>query len=1270
MYDNLYIGVVCPFVYSYINTSVKEKSFMMKRNFGKILSIVLSAAIAFTSVPSHAMEEYSADAKTAEESVSEDLSTGYDNFTGEVTQPYSGEDEDIDKEADNGKNAESVEDTDTFEDLLPDEYEDIIEKAEDEPETVADEDYEINALQIPIQLNFGFDTSIPYDYSRMYQELVVSSSDCDENGGEYTLSDPNGYAPDGYYFAGFTSQTEGVTVKDKRTVVISKAAVDQGTAYSGFIALYINLVAGWEPLKADIVYHTNGGIFSDESDSYTTASLEVGQRFGEVSEPSRDGYWFEEWCLDQNGEGPTITSTGVFTTSLFNEYCHDGVVDVYAVWWRNPTHKVTFDPNGGGGVQYIYARDDVTIKAPDITPAITGSTFKYWSLENDKNASEFVFSENSITRDLTLYAIYDPWIYNLIADANGGQFDGGQTYTKAVHFGDTVGELPVPVKKGFTLDYWSTSPGDGGRAVYSGTIVDKYNLEGLVQSDTQIHIYAHYTKAEYFIEYDFSNGGEFPDEARRPTTITYETNSSVIDDPVKEHYSFVCWNTQQDGEGSIFAKENQIINASNIDTFVSGGIVRIYAIWRPNYYTLKFNGNFPADTTYSGTMSDLNVNFDEEKELPACGFEADEYDFAGWALSPDGTVIYANLEKVLNIATEDYEEINLYAIWSKNTYRVRFNPNPPVEREVTGQMDVQVYKVNQEYPLYENAYGIEGYYFLGWSISPTGTSVDFYDHQYVKNIAGDGQRIVDLYAVWQVKSYYVRYFANVPQGRSYTGYMDRQLHTVDVSKALFENRFEVPGYEFAGWATSATGDVAYENAEVVVNLSMGDVNPVSLYAVWTPKKYNVVFDPNPPEGNEYEGSMEPQQLTIDAEDKLAMCGYTVAGYAFAGWSRKPSGNVVYENGAAVSNVSYDAASDVTLYAVWSKNSYSVRFNRNDPDGTTGEGIMADMALRFDERRLLTPNAFSAPGYTFQGWATTPQGEKVYDDGSTVINLATEQGAVVNLYAIWKANRYTVRFNANAPTGRTATGTMGEELFECNKEQNLTANAFFVEHYTFIGWATSPEGDVIYTDGQRVKDLVLLDGAVVELYAKWSAGTYTVKLIANAPGTRIPTGYMAPVTVGFDSPQVLPENKYSVDGYTFNGWALTRTGAVAYADKATILNLSDVDGGEVDLYAVWTPWTYRISFDKNDDHATGSMQDIEMTVDVSKVLPAVGFDNYEKWFGGWTTESDGSGSYYSDKDTVNLTPPGDGAAVVLYAQWTNRDAFRVRFLDGENVIYIR
>ena len=56
-------------------------------------------------------------------------------------------------------------------------------------------------------------------------------------------------------------------------------------------------------------------------------------------------------------------------------------------------------------------------------------------------------------------------------------------------------------------------------------------------------------------------------------------------------------------------------------------------------------------------------------------------------------------------------------------------------------------------------------------------------------------------------------------------------------------------------------------------------------------------------------------------------------------------------------------------------------------------------LNIDGSKKLSPNCFYRAGYTFQGWATSPNGEKVYNDGQEV-TVTSENKGPVTLYAIW------------------------------------------------------------------------------------------------------------------------------------------------------------------------------------------------------------------------------------------------------------------------------
>ena len=88
--------------------------------------------------------------------------------------------------------------------------------------------------------------------------------------------------------------------------------------------------------------------------------------------------------------------------------------------------------------------------------------------------------------------------------------------------------------------------------------------------------------------------------------------------------------------------------------------------------------------------------------------------------------------------------------------------------------------------------------------------------------------------------------------------------------------------------------------------------------------------------------------------------------------------------------------------------------------------------------------------------------------------------------------YTVSFNANGGTG----DTMAAQNFTYDAAQTLTANSYTRTGYTFAGWATTADGDVVYTDQQSVSNLTTEPNGNVELYAKWTPSG-NISLTANA-----------------------------------------------------------------------------------------------------------------------------------------------------------------------------
>lgn len=127
-----------------------------------------------------------------------------------------------------------------------------------------------------------------------------------------------------------------------------------------------------------------------------------------------------------------------------------------------------------------------------------------------------------------------------------------------------------------------------------------------------------------------------------------------------------------------------------------------------------------------------------------------------------------------------------------------------------------------------------------------------------------------------------------------------------------------------------------------------------------------------------------------------------------------------------------------------------KFNGWYTAASGGTGTMANQSFTYDVAQVLTENAFTRTGYTFEGWATSADGSKVYDDRQSVQSLTTQSH--VTLYACWTplpATAPTVKVgskNKNLTygnsgsirvTGKEADGheITGYQWYSCNSTGN-------------------------------------------------------------------------------------------------------------------------------------------------------------------------------------------------------------------------------------------
>lgn len=220
-----------------------------------------------------------------------------------------------------------------------------------------------------------------------------------------------------------------------------------------------------------------------------------------------------------------------------------------------------------------------------------------------------------------------------------------------------------------------------------------------------------------------------------------------------------------------------VFNTSASVTFIMPDHdVNLEAISEANWYTIIFNGNW--NTNSGTTMSNLDMVYDTTWTLTANAYTKVWYTFLWWSTDSTATVVtYTDWQQVNNLVTE--WSITLYAIWSANTYQVRFNPNPGEDtlNEIVWTMSKQDFTYDTTWVLRTNAYTRAWYEFLWWSTGSTATVATYTNWQEVSNLTTVSWDVVDLYAIWSantdtkytVNHYLMKVDWTYPENPTYSG---------------------------------------------------------------------------------------------------------------------------------------------------------------------------------------------------------------------------------------------------------------------------------------------------------------------------------------------------------------------------------------------------------------------------------------------------------------------------------------------------------------------
>lgn len=455
--------------------------------------------------------------------------------------------------------------------------------------------------------------------------------------------------------------------------------------------------------------------------------------------------------------------------------------------------------------------------------------------------------------------------------------------------------------------------------------------------------------------------------------------------------------------------------------------------------------------------------------------------------------------------------------------------------------------------------------------------------------------------------------------------------------ALKANTFTCENKIFAGWAAAADGEVLYQDGERITTETSLD-----LYAVWA-DAYTVTFDNDGATAT----VMTPRNGAIGSR---IPADPSRKGYTFDGWF----------NGETKLTAETVISGDSTYTAKWTAITYTIAFS----GGSESTGSVESIPAAYDREVTLPRNAFTRPGYSFNGWSQSSSASKgSYAEGDAVKNLTSTQGTTVTLYAAWQPLPVTVRLHLNYAGAEdiTRTGAVGSNYNYILTDAGTTRFNSITDPkrdgYIFDGWYDAAEGGSAIGTTYKFMAADAEDG--FDMYAHWVKGII-VHFDGNGYKGTLADKTVTPDKVYSSLTYLLRESSYPANK-TLEGWYIKNAdGSFGEAvAKDTVFS-----GDEVTLIAKWRDYQYIIKYHvKSGDKSgvTGTMADqpAPFGQDVKLAKCAYVREGYD--FAGWATSSYGSTIAHPDEAVINRAWEeddwGDGSEdnelYTLYAVWTER-----------------
>ena len=656
-----------------------------------------------------------------------------------------------------------------------------------------------------------------------------------------------------------------------------------------------------------------------------------------------------------------------------------------------------------------------------------GYTFRHWSLANGTEAA--VDADSSWGVDAAYYGVWEQTEITVTFIA----YDGAAPMAFIIPENEALGavryaqvEALQTTRSGYLFTGWSLT--DGGSPV---TVNADSKWTAVA---TYYGLWEQTAITVTFIAYNEAD----------PLAITLNKDEALGADnyaqvtalQARGGYTFKSWLT---GGNPVTVSA---ISTWNADT-------TLYGLWS---ITVTFDPDYTGADPLPITI-DVNEALGADNYALVTALETrGGYEFKGWSLSKGGDAVTVNANSAWSAAAA------YYGLWQ--------------EEVAQGQNITITYHLNGLPASQPAAYTATSGEAIGSaalpSLTPTDSSYTFLGW----SLTEDGELITAAAIFNSATTLYARYDKYITITYNLNGFPGSApaVKTVKAGEAIGSDALpalSATGYNWLGWATSANGSVISATESFTANQT--------LFARYT---QNITITYNM---NGFPGATPANHTAISGQaiGAGALPSRSADGYNWLGWATSANGSVI--DGTAV------FTANQTLFARYTRVTITLTYNLN---GFPGSAPAAKTVNHGDPIGLDALPELSAPGYYWQGWATTTNGSVItanasFTENQTLYARYTAPSAITITYNL---NDFPVKpTNGTGITSSGSTTTASGETTSSGRKENLTnANqpVFYafapanrtaigaigadaitplttdVPGYTWLGWSTTPTGAVV------------------------------------------------------------------------------------------------------------------------------------------------------------------------------------------------------------------